>query len=41
MLGVLWEDFGLQALGEIGITGAEAEEIWEQQNDKPKPLANS
>ena len=38
VLGVLWEDFGLQALGEIGITGAEAEEIWEQQNDKPKPF---
>ena len=38
ILGVLWEDFGLQALGEIGIDGAEAEEIWEQQNNKPKPF---
>ena len=38
VLGVLWEDFGLQALGEIGINGDEAEEIWGRQNEKPKPF---
>ena len=30
--------FWSASIGEIGITGAEAEEIWEQQNDKPKPF---
>ncbi len=38
VLGVLWENFGLQALAEIGISGDEAEEIWEKQYNKPKPF---
>ena len=38
ILGVLWEDYGLEALGEIGITGDEAEDIWHKQNTKPKPF---
>ena len=28
----------MQALGEIGINGDEAEEIWGRQNEKPKPF---
>lgn len=38
VLGVLWEDFGLEALDKIGIYGDEAEEIWSKQNTKPKPF---
>ena len=38
VLGVLWEDFGLEALESIGIIGDEAEEIWRKQNTKPKPF---
>lgn len=38
ILGALWEDFGLEALGHIGIIGDEASEIWEKQNAKPKPF---
>ena len=38
ILGVLWEDYGLQALAEIGISGDEGEDIWEKQNNKPKPF---
>ena len=38
VLGVLWEEFGLEALGEIGIVGEESEEIWHKQNTKPKPF---
>ena len=38
VLGVLWEDYGLAALGKIGISGDEAEDIWYKQNTKPKPF---
>ena len=38
ILSALWEDYGLLALGEIGILGDEAEGIWQKQNDKPKPF---
>jgi len=38
ILGVLWEDYGLDALENIGIIGEEAEEIWDKQNAKPKPF---
>lgn len=38
ILSALWRDYGLLALGEIGILGDEAEEIWQKQNDKPKPF---
>jgi hypothetical protein len=38
VLGVLWEDYGLAALGKIGIEGDEAEDIWDKQNTKPKPF---
>ncbi len=34
----LWEDYGLAGLASIGITGEEAQIIWEQQLKKPKPL---
>ena len=38
ILSALWEDFGLAALGEIGVVGEEAHDIWEKQNTKPKPF---
>lgn len=36
VLAMLWEDYGVQGLGALGIEGQEAEEIWKAQNDKPK-----
>lgn len=38
ILSALWTDYGLEALGEIGILGDEADGIWQKQNDKPKPF---
>ncbi len=38
ILGVLWEQYGLDALEKIGIYGDEAEDIWGKQNTKPKPF---
>ena len=31
ILSALWEDFGLAALGEIGVVGEEAHDIWESK----------
>ena len=38
ILSALWTDYGLEALGEIGILGDEVDGIWQKQNDKPKPF---
>ena len=38
VLSALWDDFGQDALENIGITGEESYEIWEQQHTKPKPF---
>ena len=38
ILTALWEDYGLNALASIGISGDEGEEIWHKQNKKPKPF---
>jgi len=38
ILTALWGDYGLSALESIGISGDEAEQIWEKQNKKPKPF---
>ena len=38
ILTALWEDYGIDALASIGISGDEGEEIWQKQNKKPKPF---
>jgi hypothetical protein len=40
ILGALWEDWGLDGLAGLGITGEEAEEIWKKQLSKPQPFGN-
>ena len=40
ILGALWEDWGLEGLDGLGITGDEAEEIWKKQLRKPQPFGN-
>ena len=40
VLGALWEKWGLEGLAGLGITGAEAEEIWKKQLKKPQPFGN-
>ena len=40
VLGALWEKWGLDGLAGLGITGAEAEEIWKKQQKKPQPFGN-
>ena len=38
ILGALWEKWGMKGLEGLGITGAEAEEIWKKQQKKPQPF---
>jgi hypothetical protein len=40
ILGALWEKWGMKGLEGLGITGAEAEEIWKKQRKKPQPFGN-
>jgi len=38
VLTTFWATHGLEALGVLGLTGSEAETIWKDQNDSPKPF---
>ena len=40
VLGAMWEEWGLEGLAGLGITGDEAEEIWKKQLKKPQPFGN-
>lgn len=38
VLTAFWATHGLEALAVLGLTGSEAETIWQDQNDAPKPF---